>query len=192
MMDRRQKKSREAIFEAFSSLIMQKEYSEITVQDITEKANVGRSTFYAHFDTKDALLKEVCTSLFDHVVRDHAEAEKTHDFSGGKNDTDSMITHILYHVKDNRYNITGILHGESGSLFLHYFKQYLTGIFRNEFHGRLRKTDVPEDYLYHHISCSFVDTLNWWIEDGMKESPETVEHYFRSVTGLGNLFSEKD
>jgi len=39
---------------------------------------------------------------------------------------------------------------------------------------------------------SFVDTLNWWIEDGMKESPDTVEHYFRSVTGLGNLFSEKD
>jgi AcrR family transcriptional regulator len=180
-MDRRQKKSREAIFAAFSSLITQKKYSDITVQDITDRANVGRSTFYAHFDTKDALLREMCTELFDHVVSEHGEAEETHDFSGGGNDAESIITHILYHIRDNHYNIVSILNGESGNLFLHYFKQYLVSVFKNELHGRPRKADVPEDYLYHHISCSFVDTLNWWIQGGLKEPPETVEHYFRSV-----------
>jgi hypothetical protein len=41
--------------------------------------------------------------------------------------------------------------------------------------------DVPEDYLYNHISCSFVDTLKWWIGGGMKESPEEMEKYFRAV-----------
>jgi len=180
-MDRRQKKSREAIFAAFNSLITQKKYADITVQDIADRANVGRSTFYAHFDTKDALLREMCTSLFDHVVRDHDEAEKTHDFSGGANDADSVITHILYHMRDNRCNIAGILSGESGELFLHSFRQDLVRVFQNELHGRLRQVDVPEDYLYYHISCSFVDTLRWWIQGGMKEPPETVERYFRSV-----------
>jgi AcrR family transcriptional regulator len=180
-MDRRQKKSREAIFKAFYSLIAQKKYSEITVQNIIDRADVGRSTFYAHFDTKDALLREMCTELFDHVVRDHDEAEKTHDFSGGVNDTDSVITHILYHIQDNHYNIAGILSGESGGLFLYYFKQYLTEIFKNELHGRLRQVDVPEEYLYHHISCSFVDMLNWWMQNGMKQTPETMERYFHRV-----------
>ena len=142
---------------------------------------MGRSTFYAHFDTKDALLREMCTELFDHVVHDHDAAEKTHDFSGEANDTDSIITHILYHIKDNHCNIAGILDSESGGLFQYYFRQYLVDIFRNELHGKLRQVDVPEEYLYHHISCSFVDTLNWWVQNGMQQSPETVERYFRSV-----------
>ena len=180
-MDRRQQKSREAIMEAFGSLITRKRYTDITVQDIIDRANVGRSTFYAHFDTKDALLGEMCTELFDHVVNSHAAAEETHDFSGNANDTDSVVTHILYHVRDNHYNIVGILKGESGGLFLHYFKQNLIGVFKYELRGRLKQVDVPEDYLYHQISTSFVDTLNWWIQDGMKEPPETVERYFRSV-----------
>ncbi|MPM21437.1 hypothetical protein SDC9_67881 [bioreactor metagenome] len=180
-MDRRQRKSREAIFGAFNSLITQKKYTDITVQDIIDRADVGRSTFYAHFDTKDSLLSEMCTELFDHVVRDHDEAEETHDFSGGDNDTDSIITHILYHLKDNHHNIVGIFKGESGDLFLRFFKQYLTIVFKDELCGKLKQVDVPEGYLYHHISCSFVDTLNWWIKNEMKQSPETVEGYFHSV-----------
>lgn len=180
-MDRRQKKSREAIFKAFNNLITQKKYADITVQDIIDQADVGRSTFYAHFDTKDALVREMCTELFDHVVRDHDEAEETHDFSHGDNDTDSIVTHILYHLKDNQHNIVGILKGESGELFMRFFKHYLIGVFKDELAGKLKQIDVPEDYLYHHISCSFVDTVNWWIQGGMTQSPETVEGYFRKV-----------
>lgn len=180
-MDRRQRKSREAILGAFNGLITQKKYADITVQDIIDRADVGRSTFYAHFDTKDALLREMCTELFDHVVRDHKEAEETHDFSGETNDPDSMITHILYHLQDNCHNIIGVLKGESGDLFLHFFKQYLIRVFKEELCGKFKQIDVPEEYLYHHISCSFVETVHWWIQSGMKQSPETVEGYFRSV-----------
>jgi AcrR family transcriptional regulator len=180
-MDRRQKRTREAIFEAFNSLIMQKKYADITVQDIADRADIGRSTFYAHFETKDDLLREMCTDLFDHVVSEHDTAEETHDFSGNSNDAESIITHILYHIKDNHYNIVGILSGESGNLFLHFFKEYLLKVFKSELLGKLRTVDVPDDYLYNHISCSFVDTLNWWIQGGMKQSPETVERYFRIV-----------
>lgn len=180
-MDRRQRKSREAIFEAFSSLLMCKNYADITVQDIIERADVGRSTFYAHFDTKDALLREMCTDLFAHVVSGHDEAEQTHDFSRHANDTDSIMTHILYHLKDNSSNLAGILRGESSELFLRYFQQYLLDVFKKELHGKLKQLGVPEDYLYHSISCSFVDTLKWWIRGGMRESPEQIEAYFRSV-----------
>ena len=80
-MDRRQQKTRAAIFEAFTELLAVKSYNKITVQEIIEKANIGRSTFYAHFETRDDLVKALCDDLFQHVFSKALEAEKTHDFS---------------------------------------------------------------------------------------------------------------
>ena len=46
-----------------------------------DEADVGRSTFYAHFETKDGLLREMCRSIFDHVLEEHQHREASHDFS---------------------------------------------------------------------------------------------------------------
>ena len=66
-MDRRQRKTREAIFKAFTELLSQKNFDQITVGEIIESADIGRATFYSNFETKDYLLKEFCKELFCHI-----------------------------------------------------------------------------------------------------------------------------
>ncbi|WP_397358310.1 TetR/AcrR family transcriptional regulator [Oscillibacter sp.] len=183
IMDRRQQKTRDAIFEAFSTLLSSKSYTKITIQEIIDEANIGRSTFYAHFETKDDLLKEMCTDLFSHIFSESLNTEKTHDFSLANSNPGSMITHILYHLRDNKKNIVGILSCESGELFLRFFKQYLNElIIQHLLIGIKRKNmNIPEDFLVNHISGSFVEMVQWWLKNNMERSPEELANYFLSV-----------
>ena len=182
-MDRRQQKTRTAIFSAFEQLLSQQSYNKITVQDIIDAANVGRTTFYAHFETKDALLKQLCDNLFSHVFAEHSDMESSHDFSLSEGDSRTIVTHILYHLKDNGQTIARLLTGESSDVFLFYFRQYLdsavyTYLANDLVHGNTR---VPESFLKNQISGSFVNMVQWWIRGGMQESPENLADDFLAV-----------
>ena len=74
-MDRRQRKTREAIFKAFTELLSQKNFDQITVGEIIESADIGRATFYSHFETKDYLLEKFCKELFCHIFDTENEGE---------------------------------------------------------------------------------------------------------------------
>lgn len=184
-MDRRQQKTRTAIFEALSSLLAEKSYNRISVQEIIDRANIGRSTFYAHFETKDALLHELCSNLFHHVFSESLITEGTHDFSWAKNDPCAAVTHILYHLRDSKQDIAGILRCESGELFLQFFRQYVNDLLIGQMLDGvdLARLSVPYEFLVNHISGSFVNMIQWWIGCGMKQSPEELAQYFMAVMG---------
>ena len=106
-MDRRQQKTKAAIFNAFRNLLEKKSFSHITVQEILDLANIGRSTFYAHFQTKDELLKYVCEELFGHIVSSAKEKSHLHGLYSEKETSQSIFCHLLYHLQENDSNILG-------------------------------------------------------------------------------------
>ena len=179
-MDRRQKRTRDAIFNAFALLLSERNYNQISVQEIIDKANIGRTTFYAHYETKESLLEDLCTELFGHII-DTAKGipHGEYQFSCG-NSKDSVFLHLLRHLQENDYNIIQLLSSQNNEIFLQHFKSHLQNLIQIQFNEKIlsQKSNLPENYLIHHISSSFVNTVSWWISNGMKEPPEVITDYF--------------
>lgn len=179
-MDRRQKKTREAIFSAFTLLLAEKNYNQISVQEIIDKADVGRTTFYTHFETKDYLLKALCEELFGHIVDTAMGLPHGHYHYSCGSQEDSVFLHLLRHLQENDRNILELLSSQNNDLFLRYFKEDLKKLILSQYaeKGKLKNAKLPEDYLVNHITSSFVETVGWWLAHHMTESPEKLTQYF--------------
>lgn len=179
-MDRRQRKTREAIFTAFTTLLSKKSYNQISVQDIIDAADVGRTTFYAHFETKDYLLKDLCEDLFGHIIDSAMGLPHSHYHYSAESKADSVFLHLLQHLQENDRNILELLSSQNNEIFLRYFKSNLKKLIVTQYadKGLLQNSKLPEDYLVNHIASSFVDTVDWWLSRKMRESPEEITAYY--------------
>lgn len=180
-MDRRQLKTRAAVFQAFADLLGQKPYSQITVHDIITAANIGRSTFYSHFETKDLLLEALCHELFDHVF---GANEMICDIPGKSfttNNYQDLVEHILCHLLQQKEMFLRLLRSKSSDLFLNYFKKQLSTCLGTYWLQEVSPAEVPTDYLLNHFTSTFVESIHWWVRTGMKQTPSELAHYFVSV-----------
>ena len=177
-MDRRQRKTRDAVFNAFTNLLKSESYSRITIQEIIDKADIGRTTFYAHFGTKDDLLSSLCTEIFDHVFSGDLKKEKTHDFSD-HHDTITMVTHVLYHLQEHMDYLPGLLTGESGEVFMGFFKHHLKDLFSA--YAQKSAYKAPYEYVLNHLICDFAEAVRWWTMN-KQYSPEEISAFFFETT----------
>ena len=191
-MDRRQRKTREAIFSAFTTLLEKKAYHQITVQEIIDTANVGRATFYAHFETKDYLLKELCEELFDHIIDTAMGIERDNYHCDCGSPADSVFLHLIRHLQRNASKVLSLLSSQNNGLFLRYFKVNLKKLIITQYadKGLLKSQNMPEDYVINHISSTFVETVEWWLSHKMKESPEELTEYYLAI--ISPLIHQKD
>lgn len=179
-MDRRQRKSREAIFKAFIELLSKKDFDKITVGEIIDRADIGRATFYAHFETKDFLLKELCEELFCHLFDSMEENKNNHRHIFECNAPQSVFLHLIQHLQKNDNKILELLSCRNNELFVKYFKDNLYKLVVTQlplFESK-KSEQLPHDFWINHITSTFVETVKWWIKNGMKESPETIAEYF--------------
>ncbi|MDO4787126.1 MAG: TetR/AcrR family transcriptional regulator [Fretibacterium sp.] len=183
VLDRRQRKTRVAVLEAFSRLLAEEPYDKITIQEIIDRANIGRSTFYSHFATKDDLLRTLCGGLFDHIITSALDRTHTHGLCSDGERPVSIFLHILAHLRENDSNILSLLSGESNDLFLRDFRNGIKEVVRTELPGEAREAgDIPREFLVNHIAGSFIEMVRWWLENGMRQTPEELDGYFQAVS----------
>lgn len=179
-MDRRQRKTQNAVFSAFEELISKKRYDEITVQEIIDLADIGRTTFYAHFAAKDSVLDSLCSELFVHIFDEELSEEETHDFSKSVHSEDNMLSHILYHLKEDKTRYKRLFTGKSADVFwarFHIrFKEMLDKKI-NEGKWKVR-TNLPESLYIDLYTSSFIESVKWWFKNFCRETPEQIVAYF--------------
>lgn len=107
-MDRRVRKTREALYSAFISLVIERGYDTVSVQDIIDTADVGRTTFYAHFKTKDELLRAGFDRLRDEL--------KSLSHDAGTLDAWGFVEPLLLHAKAHLGLYRALLNGSGGSI----------------------------------------------------------------------------
>ena len=180
-MDRRQQKTRTAIYRAFTTLLDRQNFHSITVQDIIDEANIGRSTFYAHFETKEELVKSLCRELFDHIIGTAMDKQDTHGLYACTNAPHSVICHILQHLQENDNNILTLLSCESSPIFMSYFKSGMEELVRSQLLGdttscsmcrRLVINAGLKEVVIRRTATAFdvVDVADWVAEDDLLAS----------------------
>jgi AcrR family transcriptional regulator len=75
-IDRRTERTHKAIIEAFTSLILEKDFSEITVTEITKRAEINRKTFYSHYNCIEDVLDELQIETADRLVEIYRKNNK--------------------------------------------------------------------------------------------------------------------
>ncbi|MCI1735361.1 MAG: TetR/AcrR family transcriptional regulator [Bacilli bacterium] len=186
MANRKEEATIERINQALETLIKAKNYNAINVSDIIETSGVSRSTFYAHFKSKDEVLEKICSRIFDHVFSHSLEKEEDHDFS--KTDVfdyDHMITHIFYHFRDSKELIRAILSSSGSHLFLTILSEKVTPLIKALIHnGLVGAKNVPEEIEQDQITSSLVEMLKMYCLADRKETPEEMTAYFLTMYGL--------
>lgn len=174
-MGRQTRKTRQAIYDAFSELLSKKSYAKITMQEIADYADVGRSTIYSHFETKDALLSSMCTDIFEDMFSSKHLSHISHE--------DLLIT-LLSHIQDNKKVIIGIFTSDGSTLFTDYCREYFIKMIDETFLSDFdeKTSGLSKDFLVNHIVGSFFEAIRWWAKGKMKCTPEEIADYYIKVT----------
>jgi AcrR family transcriptional regulator len=179
-MDRRQRKTREGIFKAFIELLSKKHFNQITVGEIIERADIGRATFYAHFETKDFLLKELCEELFCHLFDCIEAGREHHRHIFDCEAPSSVVLHLLQHLQKNDNNILDLLASDEDGVFGGYFKENLKNLIQAQmqYFDSPKAKELPPSYWIDYVATTFLETVRWWVSGGRKDSPEVLAAYF--------------
>ncbi len=184
--DRRINRTRRLMQEALMALIVEKGYEAITVQDILDRADVGRSTFYAHYRDKDELLLsgfDNLRTLFEQQQQSLLSAKH-----GGNGPEFNMILELFRHTGQHHKLYKAIAGKQSGEMIMKYLHRYLYDMLVVP-HKALWKNKsappVPVELTTYWIVSSLLSLMVWWLDNNMPYSAEKMDEMFRRLTMPG-------
>jgi AcrR family transcriptional regulator len=177
--DRRVERTRRALTAALAELLRTREYDELTINDILAEADVGRSTFYAHFNSKDDLLRFGLERLA-------TELRDASDPAGGtKGGTGfGFVRPLLEHIEGQREMLRR-LRGRGATVHRRAMDRLLTELTRRAIAGHCATFDPIREVEVQFAKGALGGIIDWWIERNSRLRPDEVEAEFLRLIGSG-------
>lgn len=164
--DRRSQKTRLALRHALLSLMHERAWDDIGVKEICERADIGRSTFYTHFASKDALLVGGFEDLHAFLRRDAASSAST----TGAAPRLGFALGLMKHGYENRTLFRTLTGRRSGHLVHRRFREAIIEMVEQDL--VLAQDDMPRPAAVRWVAAGLFDLMAWWLE---ARSPMPVE-----------------
>ncbi len=185
-IDRRSLRTRAMLRDALISLFQKMDYETITITDIADQANVGRSTFYAHYTSKDDLLRSSFAGLRALLVDQQQEALARR---GSFEDRSLGFSLAMFeHAGNHRDLYRALVAGRGGTIALTSIRQILSDLVRNELTTTYDKANphfVPHELVVQYVVGAFMAVLTWWLDRRAELPPERVDAMFRKLAVQG-------
>ena len=178
--DRRIRKTRQLLRSTLLALLKEKRYEDISVQDIIERADVARSTFYVHYVDKDDLLTGqhgIFAENLGEQLTSHSGAQPTSGFS-------SRVW--FYHIQAQGDILKVIAKDSAMELAMKTLRGIIHESVRNgmQAHAQMN-TSVPLPLLVDYLTDTLMTLIKWWFKDGMKYTPEQMDEMFQRLVVPG-------
>lgn len=185
-IDNRVRQTRVALLNALPALMMERGYERITIQNLLERANVGRATFYAHFDSKDELLAGSVANLRTWLVQAwHSMPDQRLGF------TLPLFQHLASHTAIYEKSIA---RASEVSVARH-IRQMLNGLVREDLTSRRGQAEeaAAVELAVHYVVGALWSIIVWWMESGTRLSAAEINALFQRLAfpGLDVTLGEK-
>lgn len=185
--DRRTRRTRRQLKDALFALILEKGYDAVTVEDITGRADLGRTTFYLHYRDKEALLVESMETIANDLIeRLPASAWRITDGSEPPSGLVRDAIQITFqHAADNAQLYRVLLRGEGANSATRRLHNIIAQRASELIQLRISMGElplrplVPVEVFSNYIASSLLGLVRWWLEDGASYSPEEMANMFR-------------
>ena len=186
--DRRVRRTRRQLREALLALVVERGYDRVTVQDVLDRADLSRATFYAHYRDKDDLLVGSLAELLDAVrgaMAAYASAYATGDAPACGGEL-SATRAMFEHVAANRSLYRGLLGSRAWTVLLRHFREHFTGLAREHFRAviadRGSSPAVPVEVTAQCVGGALLALLTWWLESEAPLPAEQLAPMFERLT----------
>jgi AcrR family transcriptional regulator len=180
--DRRIQRTRALLLSALLDLIVERGYEDVTVQDIVDRANVGRSTFYKHFLDK----RELLLSGVDGLQALLSQQRAAQDWPAAVNQRLLGFSLPLFqHVQSNFRFCRALLGPRSGAIVEPHVQRILADLVREELAACVRAgavLAVPLDVVVQYTVSAFLGLLRWWMDQPAPCAAEEIDRQFRTLS----------
>lgn len=191
--DRRVTRTRQALRQALLELMNEKEFKGITVEEITDRADLGRTTFYLHYRAKEDLLLEEVSDLIHQIA--HQVANVSIAEWQQQRITQRPILMLFQHVKANARVYRLLLRGEGmqqtmerlGNIIIRAVNEVAQ--MQGELQLLLKNSRVPLSFLGYFFTGALFATIIWWLEQDFSSTPEEIATLFQQTVlpGMKNV-----